>query len=55
MGIKAGVERLALWECAPRQRTFDRLSDRLLPNKSTSELCLEALTQGHAACHRAGR
>jgi 3-hydroxyisobutyrate dehydrogenase-like beta-hydroxyacid dehydrogenase len=38
MGIKAGVEPLALWEAvrsgaSGRQRTFDRLYDRFLPNK----------------------
>jgi 3-hydroxyisobutyrate dehydrogenase len=38
MGIKAGVEPLALWEAvrtgaSGRQRTFDRLHDRFLPNK----------------------
>ena len=38
MGIKAGVEPLALWEAvrtgaSGRQRTFDRLQDRFLPNK----------------------
>ena len=37
MGIKAGVEPLALWEAvrtgaSGRQRTFDRLQDRFLPN-----------------------
>ena len=38
MGIKAGVEPLALWEAvrtgaSGRQRTFDRLQDRFLSNK----------------------
>jgi 3-hydroxyisobutyrate dehydrogenase len=38
MGIKAGAEPLALWEAvrtgaSGRQRTFDRLYDRFLPNK----------------------
>src|SRR5215813_10012212 len=38
MGIKAGVEPLALWEAvrtgaSGRQRTFDRLHDRFLQNK----------------------
>jgi 3-hydroxyisobutyrate dehydrogenase len=38
MGIKGGVEPLALWEAvrtgaSGRQRTFDRLHDRFLPNK----------------------
>ena len=38
LGIKAGVEPLALWEAvrtgaSGRQRTFDRLYDRFLPNK----------------------
>src|SRR5262245_17086608 len=60
MGVKAGVEPLALWEAvrsgaSGRQRTFDRLYDRFLPNKVRPfKLCPEARTQGHAACHRAG-
>jgi 3-hydroxyisobutyrate dehydrogenase-like beta-hydroxyacid dehydrogenase len=38
LGIKGGVEPLALWEAvrtgaSGRQRTFDRLHDRFLPNK----------------------
>jgi 3-hydroxyisobutyrate dehydrogenase-like beta-hydroxyacid dehydrogenase len=38
MGIKGGVEPLALWEAVRtgatgRQRTFDRLHDRFLPNR----------------------
>jgi 3-hydroxyisobutyrate dehydrogenase len=38
LGIKGGVEPLALWEAVRtgatgRQRTFDRLHDRFLPNK----------------------
>jgi 3-hydroxyisobutyrate dehydrogenase-like beta-hydroxyacid dehydrogenase len=38
LGVKAGVEPLALWEAvrtgaSGRQRTFDRLHDRFLPNK----------------------
>src|SRR5262245_19935207 len=38
MGVKAGVEPLAPWEAvrtgaSGRQRTFDRLYDRFLPNK----------------------
>ena len=38
LGIKGGVEPLALWEAvrsgaSGRQRTFDRLYDRFLPNK----------------------
>src|SRR5262245_24084109 len=38
MGIKVGVEPLALWEAvrtgaSGRQRTFDRLFDRFPPNK----------------------
>ena len=38
MGVKAGVEPLALWEAvrsgaSGRQRTFDRLGDRFLPGK----------------------
>jgi 3-hydroxyisobutyrate dehydrogenase len=38
MGVKGGVEPLALWEAVRsgaigRQRTFDRLHDRFLPNK----------------------
>src|SRR5262245_28958517 len=38
MGIKAGVEPLALWEAvrtgaSGRRRTFDRLYNRFLPNK----------------------
>src|SRR5262249_29649090 len=38
MGIKGGVDPLALWEAvrtgaSGRQRTFDRLHDRFLPNR----------------------
>ena len=58
MGIKGGVEPLALWEAVRsgaggRPRTFDRLGDRFLELLRPAELRAEARAQGHAARHRA--
>src|SRR5262249_37929936 len=63
MGIKAGVEPLALWEAvrtgaSGRQRTFDRLHDRFLQNKydpPSFALKIGHKDMRHRAWPRAGR
>ena len=60
MGVKAGVEPLALWEAVRqgatgRRRTFDALIDQFLPGKyDPPDFALQARAQGRVAGHRAG-